>query len=113
MFYTKADSKRLEKFLLEEAAGVWKKPEKKCHKCDIRCEVCDLMNREGTRKECDIISRTWDAVTAKEVYPGAGKYTIQHEFQYRNDPAVTYHPARSNIRQAEGHARRVIKRAAA
>ena len=50
VFYTKVDSKRLEKFLLEEAAGVWKRPEKKCHKCDIRCEVCDLMNREGTKR---------------------------------------------------------------
>ena len=113
VFYTKADSRRLEKFLLEEAAGAWKKPEKKCHRCDIRCEVCDLMNRDCTRKECDIINRTWHTVTAKEVYPGAGKFTIQHEFQYRNDPGVTYHPARSNIRHAEGHARKVIKRAAA
>ena len=71
------------------------------------------MNREGTKKECDIISRTWNAVPAKEIYPGAGEYTIQHEFQYRNDPGVTYHPTRSNIRQAEGHSRKVIKREAA
>ena len=89
------------------------KDRKKCHKCDVRCEVCDLMNREGTKKECDIISRTWNAVTAKEIYPGAGKFTIQHEFQYRNDPGITYPPARSNIRQAEAHSRKVVKRAAA
>ena len=71
------------------------------------------MNIEGTKKECDIISRTWNAVTAKEIYPGAGKFTIQHEFQYRNDPGITYPPARSNIRQAEAHSRKVVKRAAA
>ena len=52
------------------------------------------------KKECDFISKTWDAVTAKEVHPGADKFTIQHEFQIRNDPKVTYHPAKSNIRHA-------------
>ena len=113
ILYTKTDSKRLEKFLKDEAASFWKRPERKCHKCSLRCEVCDLMNREGSRRECDIISKTWDAVTAKEVHPGAEKFTIQHEFQYRNDPSVTYHPAKSNIRQAEGHARKLIRRAAA
>ena len=43
------------------------------------------MNREGTMKKCDNMSRTWDAVTAKKIHPGAGKFTIQHEFQYRSD----------------------------
>ena len=55
---------------------------------------------------------TWDAVTAKEIYPGAGKFTITHEFQYKNDPSITYHPAKSNIRQAEAHAPKVVKKAA-
>ena len=96
--YTKTDSKRLEKFLKDEAASFWKRPEKKCHKCSLRCEVCDLMNRGGSWRKCDIISKTWDAVTAKEVHPGAEKFTIQHEFQYRNDPSVTYHLISDRLR---------------
>ena len=39
VFYTKLDSRRLKKFLLEEAAAVWKRPEKKAInvRLDMRC----------------------------------------------------------------------------
>ena len=42
VFYTKADSRRLERYLQQEAMSEWKRPEKKCAQHSVRCEVCEL-----------------------------------------------------------------------
>ena len=55
--------------------------------------MCKLLSKDTSNKESEIISRTWDAVTAEETYPGSGRYAVTHEFQYRHDPEITYHPA--------------------
>ena len=39
----------------------------------VRCEVCELLSRDTSNKESEIISRPWDAVTAEETHPGSGK----------------------------------------
>ena len=78
----------------------------------MRCEVCELLSRDTSNKESEIISRPWDAVTAEETHLGFGQYAITHEFQYRHDPGVTYNPSNSIIKEAAAHAKKVIRKAA-
>ena len=73
--------------------------------------MCELLSKDTSNKESEIISRTWDAVTAEDTHPGSGRYAITHEFQYRHNPEVTYHPTKSNINEAAAHARKVIRKA--
>ena len=56
-----------------------------------------------------MVQKSWDAVTAREVEPG--RYVITNNYQYRHDPALTYDPSKSNLEEAQGHAKRVIRRA--
>ena len=61
VLYTKADSRRLERYLQQEAMSEWRRPEKKCAQHSVRCEVCELLSKDTSNKELEIISRTWDA----------------------------------------------------
>ena len=36
---------------------------------------------------------------------------ITNNYQYRHDTALTYDPSKSNLEEAQGHAKRVIRRA--
>ena len=36
---------------------------------------------------------------------------ITNNYQYRHDTAMTYDPSKSNMEEAQGHAKRVIRRA--
>ena len=109
VFYTKADSLRLQKFLQEEQNHLWQKPKQKCNIHAQKCEVCDLLSRRNSNRENELVQKTWDAVTAKEVKPG--KYIITNNYQYRHDTSETYEPAKSNIEEAQGHAKKVVRRA--
>ena len=44
--YTKADSRRLERYLQQEAMSEWKRPEKKCTQHLVMCEVCELLSKD-------------------------------------------------------------------
>ena len=109
IFYTKTDSQKLEKFLLEEQRSIWGRPKKKCRLHSQRCDTCDLLSRSTSGRENRLIQDSWDAVTSKEVAPG--RHVITHAYQYRHDPLKTYEASRSNILDARGHSRRVIRRA--
>ena len=109
VYYSKTDSLKLQKFLLEEQNHIWKKPRQQCNLHAQKCEVCDLLSRRNSNRENELVQRTWDAVTAKEVEPG--RHIITNNYQYRHDTSQTYEPAKSNIEEAQGHAKRVVRRA--
>ena len=69
VYYTKSDSQRLEKFLLEEQRSIWGRPKKKCRIHSQRCDTCDLLSRNTSGRENQLIKDSWDAVTSKEVAP--------------------------------------------
>ena len=69
-----------------------------------------MLNRQNHRREGNLISTIWDNVTAYST-PG-DKFQIMHKYTYRHDPKVTYAPANSNIREAAGHSRKVIRKTA-
>ena len=66
---------------------------------DVRCVTYCL----------ELVQKSWDAVTAREIEPG--KYLITNNYQYRHNTAMTYDPSKSNMEEAQGHAKRVIRRA--
>ena len=109
IYYTKSDSQRLEKFLLEEQRSIWGRPKKKCRIHSQRCDTCYLLSRNTSGRENQLIKDSWDAVTSKEVAPG--RHVITHAYQYRHDPEKTYEASKSNVVDAMGHSRRVIRRA--
>ena len=109
VYYTKTDSMKMERFLQQEQNHLWKKPKQRCNQHAQRCEVCDLLSRRNSNRENELVQRSWDAVTAREVEPG--KYVITNNYQYRHDTAMTYDPFKSNMEEAQGHAKRVIRRA--
>ena len=109
MYYTKSDSMKLERFLQQEQNHLWKKPKQKCNQHAQRCEVCDLLSRRNLNRENELVQKSWDAVTAREIEPG--KYLITNNYQYRHNTAMTYDPSKSNMEEAQGHAKRVIRRA--
>ena len=74
MYYTKSDSMKLERFLQQEQNHLWKKPKQKCNQHAQRCEVCDLLSRRNSNRENELVQKSWDAVTAREIEPG--KYLI-------------------------------------
>ena len=100
---------KLEKFLIQEQNSIWTQPKKKCKLHNSKCEVCDLLSRQNNKKESKIIQQTWDAVTAQEVSPD--KFVIVHNYQYRHDPAITYEPSKSNLAEAMGHSKKVVRKA--
>ena len=55
VYYTKSDSQRLEKFLLEEQRSIWGRPKKKCRLHSQRCETCDLLSRNTSGRENQLI----------------------------------------------------------
>ena len=85
-YYTKADSQKLEKFLLEEQRRIWGRPKKKCRLHS---------QRSTSRKENKLIKDSWEAITSREVAPG--RHVITHAYQYRHDPTTTYEAANGNI----------------
>merc|ERR1711888_566099 len=101
MYYTRADAMKLEKFLQQEQNHLWKKPQQKCTQHSQRCEVCDLLSRRNSNRENELVQRSWDAVTAREIKPG--KYQITNSYQYRHDTATTYDPSQSSMEEAKGH----------
>ena len=46
VYYTKADSRRLERYLQQEAMAEWRRPEKKYALHSVKCEVCELLSRD-------------------------------------------------------------------
>ena len=107
IFYSKSDSVKLEKFIQSEnsLASVVKR---KCLLHSARCDTCEILNRQNHRREGNLISTIWDNVTAYSI-PG-DKFQISHKYTYRHNPEVTYAPANSNIREAAGHSRKVIRK---
>ena len=66
------------------------------------------MSRQNHRKEGNLISRVWENVTAVKVEEG--KYEIHHCYQYRHAPEETYKPENSNIFEAAGHSKKIIRK---
>ena len=93
---------KLERFLQQEQNHLWKKPKQKCNQHAQRCEVCDLLSRRNSNRENELVQKSWDAVTAREIEPG--KYLITNNYQYRHNTAMTYDPRKSNMEEAQGHA---------
>ena len=108
VFYSKGDSMKLEKFLAAESS-IKDTIKRKCLLHSARCETCEILSRQNHRREGNLISLIWENITAKPV--GGDKFQISHKYSYRHDPRLTYSPSRSNVRDAAGHSRKVIRKA--
>ena len=66
------------------------------------------MSRQNHRKEGNLIAAIWNNVTATQVEED--RYKIHHKYQYRHDADEVYKPENSNIFDAAGHSRKVLRR---
>ena len=108
VFYAKNDATKLEKFLAAEGS-IKETIKRKCLLHSARCETCEILSRQNHRREGNLISLIWENITAEAV--AGDKFQILHKYSYRHDPEQTYAPAKSNIKEAAGHSKKVIRKA--
>ena len=66
------------------------------------------MSRHNHRKDGNLISHVWENITTVKI--AEGRYEIHHCYQYRHAPEETYRPENSNIFEAAGHLRKVVRK---
>ena len=108
VFYAKNDATKLEKFLAAEGS-IKETIKRKCLLHSARCETCEILSRQNHRREGNLISLIWENITA-EKRTGC-EFQVLHKYSYRHDPVQTYAPAKSNIKEAAGHSKKLIRKA--
>ena len=55
IFYSKSDSQKLSKFLLEEQRSIWNKPKVKCKIHSQRCDTCEMLSRSDSQNRLNLL----------------------------------------------------------
>ena len=108
IYYSRADAIKLEKFIAMEN-NAKPTPQRKCLEHRGKCDACQILSKSNNKRQEELINQSWHNIQA--IDQGDGTFKIEHKYNYRNDPCVTYAPQNSNIIEAQNHSRYTIRKA--